>query len=51
MSPLIMDDLSDDSSGDEYMVDMEHSDDDYGSINDDELEAPVAEMKEVGKGW
>ena len=36
--PTIMDVLSDDSSRDEYMVDIEDSDDDYDSVIDDELQ-------------
>ena len=37
--PTIMDNLSDDSSGDEYMVDVSDSDDDYDSMSADEFES------------
>lgn len=44
-----MDELSDDSSEDEYEVDMEDSDDDYDSMTDDETEAPEVETMESQK--
>lgn len=46
-----MDNLSDDSSGDEYTPDMEDSADDYDSMSDDELDVPEVEMREVEEGW
>lgn len=45
-----MDDLSGESRGDEYMVDIEDSDD-HESMSDDELEASEVERREAEGGW
>lgn len=44
--PASLDDFSDDRRGDDYIVDMEDSDD-YNSKSNDELEAEEEEVKEV----
>ena len=48
---LVTDDLSHDSSGDEYTPDMEGITDDCDTRSDDGLNVPEAEMREVEEGW